>query len=93
MVCGVKSAPLNEICTSGSQSSQIVSKSHALFCYLATVKPRQKFLKRTSNLCEEGFVCFKVILSGYFDFFFTAVQSEILYLVAFFRSLEESVDL
>lgn len=56
VVSSVKSAALDEVCTSSSQSSQIVCKSHALFCYLATVKLRQKFLQRTSILSEEGFV-------------------------------------
>jgi len=56
VVCGVESAPLNEICTSSFESSQIACKSHALFGYLATVQLRQKFLKRTSNLSEGGFV-------------------------------------
>lgn len=54
--CDVKCAALNEICTGGFQSSQIVCKSHALFCYLATAQLRQKFLRRTSNLSEGGFV-------------------------------------
>ena len=46
---------LNKVSTSSLQSAQIVWKSHASSCYLATAKLRQKFSRRTSNLSVEGF--------------------------------------